>query len=244
MPEAVANDERRSAYRVQPTSTDELNLSVLGESRQRICGKITDVAVGGARVCFDGHDAPKLTMGDHIVLAFSSLDHAYDGNVLAKVVSMSVDAGQKVVQLAFDKEHEPLNLKRDELFTLFNRRHKVRGIAGSLNDDLRASISVVGAGETTVQNQPVSILNISNAGVSFSIDNETSDILKDETDVRLTLERLEDGSVNKVACIVRHRSNSRGSYAYGCEYDWGATVDPLAVVEDFVTYLIERPDEE
>ena len=242
MTDSLNGDERRSAYRVHPASPDELDLSVLGRSQQRIHGEIANIAVGGARVRFENNNAPKLAAGDHIVLAFASTQHQYDGNVLAKVISLSEGAENKVVQLAFDDEYEPLNLKRDELFALFNRRSKLRGVAGTANENFRTTISLTNGGDAQLQDHPVSIINISNTGVSFAVDAETDTILKAHSELRLMLERLEDGSVNKVACIVRHHSKSGGAYNYGCEYDWSATVDPLAVVEDFVTYLLERPD--
>ena len=243
MTESVVADERRSAYRVQPASPDELNLSVLGKNRRRIRGEVANVAVGGARIRFQGDDAPSLATGDHIVLAFASAQHEFGGNVLAKVISTSEDSAEKIVQLAFDEQHEPLNLGRDELFGLFNRRAMPRGVAGTVNENFRATISLTNGGDDQLENQVVSILNISNTGISFTVDQDTDNILKAHSDIRLVLERLEDGSVNKVACIVRHHSKSGDAFIYGCEYDWSATVDPLAVVEDFVTYLLERPDE-
>ena len=136
-----------------------------------------------------------------------------------------------------------LNLGRDELFGLFNRRAMPRGVAGTVNENFRATISLTNGGDDQLENQVVSILNISNTGISFTVDQDTDNILKAHSDIRLVLERLEDGSVNKVACIVRHHSKSGDAFIYGCEYDWSATVDPLAVVENFVTYLLEHPDE-
>ena len=86
----------------------QLNLSVLGKNRRRIRGEIANVAVGGARIRFQGDDAPSLATGDHIVLAFASAQHEFGGNVLAKVISTSEDSAEKIVQLAFDERHEPL----------------------------------------------------------------------------------------------------------------------------------------
>lgn len=124
-----------------------------------------------------------------------------------------------------------------------NRRATLRGIAGNANENFRATISLTNGGDAQLENQAVTILNISNTGISFTVDNDVDEILEAHSDIRLVLERLEDGSVNKVACTIRHRSKSDGMFIYGCEYDWSATIDPLAVVEDFVTYLLERPDQ-
>ena len=250
MPELLAPNERRCAYRVHPASPDELNLSVLSKNRQRIRGEIANIAVGGALVRFKSKNAPELAIGDHIALAFASAQHEADGNVLAKVISMSEDAAEKIVQLTFEEDYEPLNLKRNELYELFNRRAMHRGVAGTANEKFRATVPLNNGGDDSFQVHPVSILDISNTGVSFIVDKDADKILTADKDIDthfelcLMLVRLEDARVYKITCNVRHRSSSGDAFIYGCECDWSATIHPFAVVDDFISEMLERPDAE
>ncbi|MCZ6772704.1 MAG: PilZ domain-containing protein [Proteobacteria bacterium] len=237
MAETIANDDRRSVYRVKPISSEELNFSVLGERHQMIRGEVTDVAITGARVRFDINNAPKLASGDHVVMAFASPLHQYDTNVLAKVISTSEDLKEKVVQVSFDEDYEPLKIDRDELFALFNRRAIQRGAADSAKEDFVAKVSPGSGGEVQLNQYEASILNISTTGVSFTINEEVHKVLEDHSDIRIELKRPDNGSTSTIACSVRHRSKFGDGFIYGCEYDWSATTDPLAVVEDLVSYL-------
>ena len=239
MAEISANDDRRAVYRVKPKSSEELNFSVLGEGHQLIRGEVTDVAITGARVRFDKNDAPKVRSGDHIVMAFTSPLHQYDANVLAKVISTSEDLKEKVVQVSFDEDYEPLNIDRDELFALFNRRAIPRGAANDADEDFAAKVSPGSGGEEQLDAYPASILNITNTGVSFTIDMRADEVLKAHSDIRIELKRPDDGGTSTIACNVRHRSETAHGFIYGCEYDWSATTDPLAVVEDLISYLFE-----
>jgi c-di-GMP-binding flagellar brake protein YcgR len=239
MAQIIDSNDRRAAYRVKPDSSEELRFSVLGERHQLIRGEVTDVAIGGASVRFDKNNAPRLASGDHVVMAFASPQYEYGTNVLAKVISMSEDAAEKIVRVSFDDQYEPLNIDRDELFALFNRRAFQRGIAEHAEEDFVAKVSPASGGEEQLNEYPVSIVNISNTGVSFFIGKEAHEALKNYSEIRIALTRPDDGSTSTIACNVRHRSPTRDGSIYGCEYDWSATNDPLAVVEDLVSYLFE-----
>jgi hypothetical protein len=239
MTQIMASTNRRAAYRVKPASSEELGLSVLGERHQLIRGEVTDVAIGGARVRFDKNNAPKLASGDHVVMAFASPEYEYGTNVLAKVISMSEDSAEKIVHVSFDDKYEPLIIEREELFALFNRRSIRRGIVERAGAEFAAKVSPASGGEEQLSEYPVSIVNISNTGVSFNIGKEAHRELEDHSAIRIALTRPDDGSTSTIACNIRHRSSIEDGFIYGCEYDWGATNDPLAVVEDLVTYLFE-----
>lgn len=253
MSELLSTNERRCAYRVRPASPDELNLSVLSKNRQRIRGEIANIAVGGALVRFESKNAPKRAIGDHITFAFASADRQADGNVLAKVISLSQDASEKIVQLTFEEDYEPLNLKRNELYELFNRRAVHRRHAETANEKFRATVPLSKGSDGSFQIYPVSILDISNTGVSFSVDKDTDKMLTVDKNIDQGLEnhfelclmllRWEDARVYKFACTVRHRSTSDNAFIYGCECDWSAAIQPFAVADDFVSELLENPND-
>ncbi len=48
--------------------------------------------------------------------------------------------------------------------------------------------------------------------------------------------------VRRIACQVRHRLGEEPDFIYGCEYDWNATIDPMAVAEELLEFMLENAE--
>lgn len=62
------------------------------------------------------------------------------------------------------------------------------------------------------------------------------------TDLIIRLNLPNHPGLQMVACQVRHRTSSGELFFYGCEFDWAATANSLAIIEDMVAYILERFD--
>ena len=240
MIDSLASDDRRGAYRVKPDSPDELDLAILASRHRLVRGEVTDVAIGGARVrVLDETRAPPLVRGERVTVAMSSARYKFSGNLPARIVSTSEHASEQVVHLSFDGDHGELKERGDEVFRLFNRRKMLRGVSPPATTDFHAMVSPNAGGNMAFRGYTVVIRNISNVGVSFIVSAAANQMLHDQEDVSLSLQLPDKASASRIACHVRHRAPHGESFIYGCEYDWSATTDPLAVVEDLVEYMLE-----
>jgi hypothetical protein len=107
--------------------------------------------------------------------------------------------------------------------------------------DLVASVSPDVSGRAALQTVQATVRKLSNAGLSLSLAREDAELLAgaDALRVRLSLPGQPGG--HAVACLVRHRDEHAGQVLLSCEYDWSATMDPLAVVEDLLEYMLDAP---
>ena len=240
MSSALTQDDRRSAYRVQPADVDELDLAMLAQRQSLVHGEVTDVSNGGACVRFDKKTSPALKVGDTVVLSVVSQRRSYAGEMPARIVSSTEDSDGQIVHLSFDEEHEKVTGKSKDYFELFNRRAHYRGIEHTEAVDLNATIAPDREDIASPAAFPVSIRNISNTNVSFDVDEPTHDVLQHHRALKLALEFPKEAQASTIACRVRHRTPMEGSFIYGCEYDWSATSDSLAVIENIVNYILKR----
>ena len=111
MSSALTQDDRRSAYRVQPADVDELDLAMLAQRQSLVHGEVTDVSNGGACVRFDKKTSPALKVGDTVVLSVVSQRRSYAGEMPAHIVSSTEDSDGQIVHLSFDEEHEKVTGK-------------------------------------------------------------------------------------------------------------------------------------
>lgn len=109
--------------------------------------------------------------------------------------------------------------------------------------DLEASVSPNAHGEAALLALPVVIHDISNVGVSLQVGPNDHAKLEAFDDLLLSLKLPGQQQPSTVFCRVRYRAVVSDGALYVCEYDWSATVDPLAVVEDLVGYMLDAEDE-
>jgi hypothetical protein len=241
MAQASEQDDRRGAYRVQPESPDELDLALLGQRQRLVRAVIDDVAVGGARIRLDQALARELELaaGKQVTLDMNSQRYDYRGQMPARVVSTTAHAGEQVLHLAFQGNHAEFIMHGNDVFALFNRRTRERGTPAADSFEFDARVSPNTSGDQALRSYVVGVRNLSNVGVSLLVPAATHTYLCDQRELTMTLRLPGKDDVCRIACNVRHHYADGDNYIYGCEYDWSATTDPLAVVEDLVAFMLD-----
>jgi len=241
---AVSQRNRRAAYRVAPTTAETLDLAIVSQGRQLVHTLVQDVAFGGARVRLDREQATvtALSAGEQVTLAMRSLRYQYKNHMLARVVSIFEDDGAHTVRLAFEGAHADMPMHSNDHFALFNRRALQRGMMPAAGLNLEAEITPSEVSDRSLRVYPVGVRNISNVGISLRLNAGANQALNGHDELSLTLRLPGREGVRRIACHVRHRLNEEAEFIYGCEYDWTATIDPLAVAEELLDFMLENAE--
>ena len=83
-------DNRRSAYRVRPISTDRLALALLCDNLRHVPDEIADVTCNGASVRFAKDSAPTVTKGEALTVSIESPNLEGGATISAMSHSLSV----------------------------------------------------------------------------------------------------------------------------------------------------------
>lgn len=231
---------RRSAYRVRPDSVHELDLALLEKRYKVIRGKVADIAIGGVQVQFEKGRIPPLAKGERIMLALASDVYDFDGTMWASIVSTSEQGTDQVVRFSFDTDNAPLNPGDQTFFQLFNRRAKYRRIEQNTESYLTVEVVPRLASAGAAPGFPAAIRDISNNGVCFSVSPEVDAELQHSPELALRLQLPQQPMPRSIACSTRRRAADGDLICYGCEFDWTATPDSPAAVDDLIAYVVER----
>ncbi|MGE0484188.1 MAG: PilZ domain-containing protein [Gammaproteobacteria bacterium] len=236
----ISLDNRRGAYRVAAETVDDLDLELLARRQWVRPGRLTDAAAGGACLQID---QAAVTDGDELEVRFRSAASGFSGAAQARVVRTSPAVDTQVVHLAFLGDTLRLQGRTPRAYELFNRRSAYRETGQAAAASLAALASPRAAGAASFQGYPVGIRNVSNTGVCLDVDAATHTALEAHAGLDLRFELPGRVAPVVVACAVHYRMAERDGYRYGCEFDWAATTDSLAVVEDLVTYILEADED-
>ncbi len=104
---------------------------------------------------------------------------------------------------------------------------------------MRASVSPNTTGSAALLEFEVAVRKLSNSAITLDIDSKTDSTLKDYPEISVSLQLPKRAKPYTFACLVRNRTEHDGTVIYTCEFDWGATIDPLGAVEDLLEYTLE-----
>ena len=241
---ALSDNNRRAAYRVAPDAEDALSLALLNQRRELVRTVIEDVAFGGARVRLDAQQADQtaLRAGSQVTLALRSQRYQYKNHMLARVVSIDAANSGHTVRLAFEGAHADMPMQSNHHFALFNRRALQRGVVPAAGINLAAEVTPSEVSDRSLRVYPVGVRNISNVGISLKVSAGAHQALSQHDELSLTLSLPGAQGVRRIACHVRHRLGDENNFVYGCEYDWDATIDPLAVAEELLEFMLESAE--
>ncbi len=241
---ALAHSNRRAAYRVAPDAADALELAILSQRQQLVRAVVEDVAFGGARVRLarEQATATALSAGEQVTLALRSLRYQYKNHMLARVVSVVEDDSAQTVRLQFEGAHADMPMDSNQHFALFNRRALQRGVMPAAGVDLQAEVTPSEVIDRSLRVYPVGVRNISNVGISLKVTAGANQALGAHDELSLTLRLPGREGVRRIACHVCHRVSEQAEFLYGCEYDWNATIDPLAVAEELLDFMLENAE--
>lgn len=241
---ALHHSNRRAAYRVAPDAADTLDVAIVGQRRQLVRAVVEDVAFGGARVRLDREQAGEtaLVAGSQVTLTLRSQRYQYKNHMLARVVALAETDSDQTVRLAFEGAHADMPMHSNHHFALFNRRTLQRGVMPAAGVNLDAEVTPSEVSERSLRVYPVGVRNISNVGISLKLTAAVNQALSQHDELSLTLRLPGLPGVRRIACHVRHRLHDGTDFVYGCEYDWDATIDPLAVAEELVEFMLENAE--
>ena len=237
-------NNRRAAHRVAPDSPDELDLAILSQRQQLVRAVIEDVAFGGARIRLDRAlaEEARLSAGEQVTLALRSLRYDYKNHMLARVVGVSDGASAQTVHLVFEGAHADTPMHKNDHYTLFNRRALQRSVVPASGLGLEAEVMPSEVTARNVRSYAVGVRNISNVGISVRISASIHQALSTHDELSLTLRLPGRPDVRRIACHVRHRMIDDSDFIYGCEYDWNETIEPLAVAEELLDFMLENAE--
>lgn len=85
----------------------------------------------------------------------------------------------------------------------------------------------------------VQIRDLSNVGVSFTVDADGDNLLQAHHQLKLSVKIPGTDAPCSISCRVRYRSRNGDRFFYRCDYDWSGTLDALGVVEDLMAYTLD-----
>ncbi len=102
-----------------------------------------------------------------------------------------------------------------------------------------ATVSPAGGGAASLQSFAATVRALSNSGLSLEVDADTDNVLQKHGELNVALALPGQDKTYNIACVVRSRDAEADSVIYSCEFDWSATMDPLAVAEDLLEFTLD-----
>jgi len=243
MPAAALSDNRRSAYRVRPISTDNLALALLRDNSRHVPDKIADVTCNGASVRFVKDTAPSVTKGEQIMLSIESPNLNSSATISATVVFAGDSTTERLIGLAFDTSDHLFDRVSENFFELFNRRVAYRGVDQASADDLAAAVMPLESAHNNQLLYPVKVRNISATGICLCVSTDPDNFMRERVNIRLALRFPGQRSPHEIVTQVCYRTVADEITYYGCHFDWQETAGAIPILEDLTAYTLDRFDE-
>ena len=240
-------DNRRSAYRVRPISTDRLALALLRDDKRHVPDEIADVTCNGASVRFIKGTAPVVAKGEEILVSIESPNLAGKATIMAKVVFTGDSTTERLIGLAFETSDDLVGRGSENFFQLFNRRVAYRGAEPDAAAAVTAAVTAaVMPLETAHDNKlfyPVTVRNLSATGICLDVGDEPDRFMRERAYIRLALRLPGQRSASEIITRVCYRTVADHKVYYGCHFDWQETPQALPILEDLTGYTLDRFDE-
>ncbi len=236
----AVDGNRRSAYRVQPSSVYELDLAILEKRYRVVRVTVADVAIGGAQVQFacDMLNAP--LAGERVLLALASESYNFDCTVWARVVASEIAASEHVVSFSFEGDSASLAPGNANFYTLFNRRARYRHLAAAGDPTITASVALTGLDSSLSGSVTVRLDDLSSAGCCVRFVPPIVQSLRKRDQLRLLLTLPGVSGALPVTCRVCHRDEQPAAVRYGCEFEWSADANGQIGAAAIAAYCHER----
>lgn len=237
-------DNRRSAYRVRPISTDNLALALMRDDQRHVPDEIADITCKGASVRFVKAKAPSVVKGDEILVAIESPNMNGEATITARVVFTGDSTTERLIGLAFEAADVLEGRGGENFFQLFNRRVAYRGVEPRSPADLPAAVMPLATAHNSELSFPVTVRNISATGVCLDVGKEPDAFMCERVHIRLALKLPGQRSAKEITTRVCYRTVADEKVYYGCHFDWQETSDALPILEDLKEYTLDRFDDE
>ena len=240
---AALADNRRSAYRVRPITTDNLALALLRDDTRHVPDEIADVTCGGASVRFAKYTAPSVTKGEEITVSIESPNLSGSTTISAKVVFTGDSTTERLIGLAFDATDEFTDRGSENFFELFNRREAYRGVDTPSATDLAAAVMPIQSAHNNQLLYPVAVRNISATGICLVVTKGPDNFMRERVNIRLALRLPGHRSPYEIVTRVCYRTVADEKTYYGCHFDWQETPGAIPILEDLTDYTLDRFDD-
>ena len=240
MMNASLESNRRSAYRVRPTQSDQLTVALRRNEERHVADEISDVTINGAAVCFAGTKGPALSPGDRVSLEVESPELSGPANVLARIISLQETPRNQLLHLLFEEKEDLVGRGSQQLFRLFNQRAAFRGVEPEADDEFNAKIlPIAGAYESSVSFS-VELRNISTTGACLSVDKLADGYLRERSQFQLSFTLPNRSSEHTITARICYRAGEGEQVYYGCRFEWDPTPDSLGMIEDLAEYMLDQ----
>jgi PilZ domain len=237
-------DNRRSAYRVRPISTDSLALSLTCDNQRYVPDEITDVTCKGASVRFVKDKAPPVVKGDDVLVAIESPNLDGKATLRGKVVFTGESTTERLIGLAFETTDELVGRGSENFFQLFNRRVAYRGVESTPAAELPAAVMPLATAHNNKLFFPVTVRNISATGICLDVGREPDAFMCERVQIRLALRLPGQRAAKEINTRVCYRTVAGEKIYYGCHFDWQETPNALPILEELKEYTLDRFDDE
>ena len=237
-------DNRRSAYRVRPISTDRLALALVRDDKRHVPDEIADVTSGGASVRFVKGTAPSVVKGDEILVSIESPNLNGKAMIPATIVFTGDSATERLIGLAFEAGDTLSGRGSESFFQLFNRRVAYRGAERDTAAEVSAAVMPVESAHDKNLFFPVGVRNLSATGICLDVDTDPDVFMRERVHIRLALRLPGQRKAQSINTRVCYRTTADQKVYYGCHFDWKDTPDALSILEELTAYSLDRFDDE
>jgi len=237
-------DNRRSAYRVRPISTDRLALALLRDNRRHVPDEIADITCNGASVRFVKDTAPVVAKGEEIQVLIESPNLDGKATIMAKVVFTGDSTTERLIGLAFESTDDLMGRGSENFFQLFNRRVAYRGVEPDAAAQVTAAVMPLETAHNNKLFYPVTVRNVSATGICLDVGDEPDRFMRERAIIRLALRLPGQRSASEIITRVCYRTVAGNKVYYGCHFDWQETPQALPILEDLTGYTLDRFDRE
>ncbi len=207
------HDDRRQAYRCEPSQLMAPVLSIIHNGRRLQAERVIDVTLRGARVEFASAAGAAITSGAAITVTLMApgLDGCAD--VAARVV-FSASRGQRhVVAMVFVDEPDVADRCDSAFFSVFNRRSTQR------SDGVTAiSAMLLPGDDQPAEPIELKVINHSSGGIGFLVDAALDELIRGRDALDIAVHSDDAGEPRHRTARVLHRATNANAIYYGCMY--------------------------
>jgi len=244
MNSATAQNDRRAAYRVQPTIHDGLDIAVRTPHGEVWAQEVVDVTLSGiaSRFRFDHAQFP--ANGERVTLHVVSSQLCERVALEATVVSSVAEGTTRYCRFRFDDSEALARCAAScDFFRLFNRRVAHRGVETYAEDTCRAALWLAPPFDEDAAHT-VRVRNLASNGMCIIADAELDPLIAGATALRVSLWLTDLEAPLELGATVRYRHEANMHVYYGLMFVPDRTEDYRGQAESIFSYMLDRFDEE
>jgi hypothetical protein len=206
------DSDRRVAYRFEPPAVWSPIVAVIHQGRRIKADQVADVSLYGMRLAFQLADCPAFEAGMEVITSIQApgLDGCAD--ITGRIVFCASNPIHRIVAIQFLAQPDLSDRITADFFSVFNRRQGRREDPTPGETIAALVLNARGEADGVID---LRVLNQSQSGIGFVVDQSTDAYLRDTDTGALGLELgINSGAVREAR--IRHRSDREDEIYYGC----------------------------